>query len=98
MISDADKDGNETIDFIEFCLVMNKKVKDEDREEELVKVFQTFAKPGKNYIDKRDLKDIFVQLGQDISIEDCKLLVEMNDSNDDGRLEYAEFVRFLLPM
>ena len=96
MIKDGDADGDMTISFPEFCHLMAKKIKDENAGEELEKVFQTFAKPGSNLIDHRDLKDIFVELGSEVSLQDCKLLIEMNDSDGDGRLDFNEFVYFLM--
>ena len=70
MMKDADKDGNLEIDFIEFCHLMAAKVKD-NSEEELEQVFKLFDKHGKQEIDYRDLKDLFVELGTEVSKEDC---------------------------
>ena len=43
-----------------------------------------------------DIKTVFVGLSIDMSIEDCKLLVDMYDTSDDGEIDFSEFVRYMM--
>ena len=43
-------------------------------------------------IDARDLREVFVELGHEISEDDCKLLVKLHDTDGDGKLNFQEFV------
>mmetsp|Transcript_34801 Transcript_34801/g.46934 ORF Transcript_34801/g.46934 Transcript_34801/m.46934 type:complete len:99 (+) Transcript_34801:242-538(+) len=96
MIEEADKDGNGEIDFDEFCLLMAKRVKEDTQDEELVEVFKLFDKNGDDIINARDLKEVFVELGTEVSLEDCNLLVELHDVDGDRHLNFAEFVSIMM--
>ena len=97
MMSEADKDSDFNIDFVEFCKLMHTKMEDQNRFDELERVFHLFTKGhGRNTIDYMDLRDVFVQLGQSISIDDCKLLIELRDTDHDRKLDFSEFVGFFM--
>lgn len=46
MIKEVDYDGNGVIDFYEFNMLMEKKLKDTDVEEELMEAFNVFDRDG----------------------------------------------------
>merc|ERR1712064_161539 len=46
MINEIDEDGNGTVDFEEFLVMMSKKLKDTDSEEELREAFKVFDSDG----------------------------------------------------
>ena len=50
MINEVDADGNGTIDFPEFLVMMARKMKDTDSEEEIKEAFRVFDKDGNGYI------------------------------------------------
>ena len=92
MIEDADDDHSGTIDFYEFCNLMAKRIKETEQDEELIEVFRLFDKNDDETIDWRDLREVFVELGHEITEKDCQLLVRLHDSDGDGRLNFQEFV------
>ena len=77
------------IDFEEYCAIMAKQVNPKQKFEELEKVFHDFAKPDTDYIDAKDLRRVFISLGNDISIDDCKLLIEMFEVNSNGKIHFS---------
>ena len=60
-------------------------------------MFDIFDKNKDQIIDAYDLRSIFVELGQtEVSIEDCKMLVDLHDHNDDHKLSFREFVALMI--
>ena len=60
---------------------MAKRIKETEQDEELIEVFKLFDKNEDNRIDWRDLREVFVELGHEISEDDCRLLVKLNHSD-----------------
>ena len=52
-------------------------------EEELVEVFKIFDKNGDEKIDAEDLKVIFTELGEDVTDEECRLMIDEHDLDGD---------------
>ena len=96
MIEEADEDHSGEIDFYEFCNLMAKRIRETDHDEELMEVFKTFDKNNDKTIDWRDLREVFVELGHEVSEEDCKLLVRMHDTDGDNQLNFEEFVHTIM--
>ena len=96
MMEEADDDKSGEIDFKEFAILMAARLNDKEQHEELEEVFNLFDKNGDEIIDYRDLKEIFVELGTEIELKDCKLLIELHDDNGDGLLQFTEFVSFMM--
>ena len=55
-------------------------------------MFNLFDKNGDQSISASDLREVFVELGHEISEEDCQLLVRLHDTDGDGKLNFKEFV------
>jgi calmodulin len=67
MINEVDADGNGTIDFEEFLVMMARKANDVDIEEEIREAFKVFDEDGNGFISAIELKHIMSSLGGDIS-------------------------------
>lgn len=88
---DANKDG--TIDFKEFLNLMAKKMKETDTEEELREAFKVFDKDGNGFISAAELRHVMTNLGEKLSDQEVDEMIKEADTDGDGQVDYAEFVR-----
>ncbi|XP_021772196.1 calcium-dependent protein kinase 17-like [Chenopodium quinoa] len=89
----ADADGNGTIDYEEFITAtmhMNRM----DREEHLYTAFQYFDKDNSGYITMEELEQALQEFGMHDG-RDIKEIVSEVDSDNDGRINYDEFVAMM---
>ena len=95
MINEVDDDGSGSIDFKEFLVLMAKKIKDADTEEELLESFRVFDVEGKGRITIKDIITVLRQLGERFTDEEIEEMVKGNDQDLDGTLSYEEFCRMI---
>ncbi|PIN26126.1 Ca2+/calmodulin-dependent protein kinase, EF-Hand protein superfamily [Handroanthus impetiginosus] len=89
----ADADGNGTIDYEEFITAtmhMNRM----DREEHLYTAFQYFDKDNSGYITIEELEQALREFGMDNGKDIREIITEV-DSDNDGRINYDEFVAMM---
>ncbi|KAB2050341.1 hypothetical protein ES319_A13G239000v1 [Gossypium barbadense] len=89
----ADADGNGTIDYDEFITAtmhMNRM----DREEHLYHAFQHFDKDNSGYITTEELEQALREYGINDSTDIKQILSEV-DADNDGRINYDEFVAMM---
>ncbi|KAK4784572.1 hypothetical protein SAY86_018940 [Trapa natans] len=89
----ADADGNGTIDYEEFITAtmhMNRM----DREEHLYTAFQYFDKDNSGYITTEELEQALREFGMQDG-KDIKEIISEVDGDEDGRINYDEFVAMM---
>ncbi|KAL8263654.1 hypothetical protein R6Q59_021784 [Mikania micrantha] len=89
----ADADGNGTIDYDEFITAtmhMNRM----DREEHLYTAFQYFDKDNSGYITIEEMEQAIHEYGMNDG-RDIKEIVSEIDTDNDGRINYEEFVAMM---
>ena len=96
MIREIDTDKNDSIDFNEFLQLMRKRMRDTDTEEELVEAFKVFDRDGNGLISAVELKTVMKQIGENLSDSDIAEIIKSGDKDNDGFLNYDEFIRMMI--
>ena len=97
LIAEIDYDNDGEVDFDEFvCLMVKTLNKAEKAEEELVTVFKKFDKDGDGCIQASDLMMAFNELGYDTDMDEARDMINFFDTNDDGIINFAEFVKLMM--
>ena len=91
MIKEVDSDGNGEIDFDEFLIVMSRKMKDTDTEEEFIRGFQVFDADSDEKISKDDLRALMKNLGEDISEEELDDMIKVATTEGTSTVNFDEF-------
>lgn len=77
---------------------MDRKLKDVDREDEIRQAFKVFDKDGNGYITSDELGIVMTSLGERLSANELKQMMTEADTNGDGKIDYAEFVKVHLSL
>ncbi len=96
MIAEVDIDGNGRIDFEEFVILMNKRGKESDAEEEIINAFRVFDKDGNGLIGSSELRHIMTTLGDKLTEDEVEMMIREADVDGDGYINYEEFVRMMM--
>jgi calcium-dependent protein kinase len=89
----ADIDGNGIIDYEEFVAAtinLNKL----EREENCLQAFKHFDRDGSGFITADEVEAALQGMGKSDG-EDVTGMIKQYDSNNDGKIDYAEFVSML---
>ena len=98
MTNEVDIEGNGTIDFKEFILLMARKMRDYDNEDEYIEAFRIFDKNNDDLISKEEFKEAMTIIGQFVWGEsptdaDIEYMIKEADTDGDGFLHYSDFIR-----
>ena len=96
IIMELELEGNDEINFENFVSIVNRRDKDVDNEEEVIKAFKFFDKEGNGLININELKNIMLSVGNNISEEELNDMLKEADIDMDGYINYEEFIRSLL--
>ena len=91
MISDMDADGNGTIDFGEWLVLMTKRVNDKDTRANINKIFALYDDERTGYISIKNLRRVAQELGENVSEEELQELITRADVDCDGLVSEDEF-------
>ncbi len=96
MIREVDLNGDGTIDFKEFLCLMLKKMDDSDIDDELETAFKAFDLDKDGYITPHELRNGMLNLGEEYSPEEAEEMIKEGDLDNDGRIDYDEFMKIIL--
>merc|ERR1712139_485578 len=92
MVSDMDKDGDGTIAFKEFLMMMSNKVSDKDAKDDMIKAFKLFDTEGSGKISFKNLKAVASELGEAMTDAELQGMMDEADNDGDGEISEAEFL------
>ena len=96
IIEEIELEGNNEINFENFVSIVNRREKDVDTEEEVLKAFKFFDKEGNGLININDLKYIMINVSKNLSEAEIDDMLKEADLDMDGFINYEEFIRSLL--
>ena len=96
IMTEIELEGNGEINYDEFISILNKREKDVDNEEELLKAFKVFDKEGNGLININELKHIMLTVGNNLSESEINDMLTEADTDMDGYINYEEFIRSIV--
>ena len=85
-----------TINFDEFLTMMGRKIS-ANFEEEMKMAFKMFDKDENGYIEKDELKQMMAKLGEKLTDGEIDEMMKEADTDNDGRVNYNEFLAMMKP-
>ena len=84
MITDLDKNKNNSIDFEEFLDMMTARMSDKDSRDDIAKVFRLFDDDNSGVITLRNLRRVAKELGETMTVEELQEMLERaaSDGNE----------------
>ena len=80
--------GSGTIDFPEFMTMMEKKLRDNDTEEQLREAFKVFDKNGDGFISAAELRHVLTNVGEKMADEEVDDIMKVAGVDGDGQINY----------
>ena len=96
MITDIDADGSGQIEFPEFLEMMTGKMGEKDTKEEINKVFKLFDDDSTGKISFKNLKRVAKELGENMTDDELKEMMDWADKDGDGVLNEDEFINAVM--
>ncbi|XP_069114937.1 uncharacterized protein [Argopecten irradians] len=98
MINEVDKDKNGKLNFEEFVdfITTHKCTQtQEEREADLQSAFKMIDKNKNGYISIKEFRSLLKNVGDRLSDEEVAEMIALVDTDNDGKLNYEEFVKIL---
>ncbi|GFQ98470.1 calcium-binding protein E63-1 [Trichonephila clavata] len=96
LIDQASKRGDRLLSEDEFLSWMAHQSVQEDVMADLMAAFRVFDKDRNGYITRDELRTAMEMIGEPMSEEQLDLMIRATDIDNDGKINYEEFVRMLL--
>eukprot|EP00928_Gymnodinium_smaydae_P082736 TRINITY_DN66030_c0_g1_i1.p1 TRINITY_DN66030_c0_g1~~TRINITY_DN66030_c0_g1_i1.p1 ORF type:complete len:169 (+),score=60.49 TRINITY_DN66030_c0_g1_i1:134-640(+) len=94
MIADLDQDGT-LINFDDFLEAITAKLGDKETRDGINKIFNLFDDDKTGHISLKNLKRVSKELGETMSEEELKEMIERADSNGDGMISAEDFYNIM---
>ncbi|XP_036346959.1 caltractin-like [Rhagoletis pomonella] len=95
MIVEIDKDGTGRISFNDFLQLMTIKMPEKDTKEEILKAFRLFDDDNTGSISFKNLKRVARELGETLTDEELREMIDEADLDHDGVVNQDEFFRIM---
>ena len=96
MIKEVDLNSDGKIELDEFMTLMARNSPDTQTEDEVINAFRVFDKEGNGLIATAELKHIMMTIGDRMTEEEADEMIHEADIDDDGVINYEEFVRMMM--
>ena len=92
MINEVDVDGNGTVEFAEFVILMTNKVKELTKQEEIREAFDVLDKEKDDYITAKELKYFMRKVAHiKLSSEEAQAMIDF--AGEDGKVSFQQFLQ-----
>jgi Ca2+-binding EF-hand superfamily protein len=78
-----------------FINFLQKRDKETDMEEELIECFKTFDKDKDGKLNAKELKYLFINIGERFSNEEIEEIISQVDTKGEGAITYKDFVKLM---
>ena len=96
MIKEVDLNSDGKIELDEFMTLMARNSPDTQTEDEVINAFRVFDKEGNGLIATAELKHIMMTIGDKMTEAEADEMIHEADIDDDGVINYEEFVRMMM--
>ena len=98
VLSKYDTDGDGELDKDEFKRMMAESSEglQKDSEKELLEAFKIFDKDGDGTVSWEEIYKTLQALGQDVSEQACKMMIESVDDDKNGTIDFDEFKKMMM--
>merc|ERR1712199_88871 len=90
MVKEMDKDGDATVDFEEFCVMLAEKMNQKDGKDEMLKGFKLFDDDNTGKISFKNFQRVAKELGESLSDQELQEIIAEADTDGDGEINEAE--------
>mmetsp|Transcript_20505 Transcript_20505/g.49802 ORF Transcript_20505/g.49802 Transcript_20505/m.49802 type:complete len:166 (+) Transcript_20505:53-550(+) len=91
MIADLDRESSGAIDFEEFLDAITSKLGDKESKDGISKIFNLFDDDKSGVISLKNLKRVAKELGETMTDEELREMIERADSNGTGEITFEDF-------
>ncbi|XP_077145065.1 centrin-3 [Ranitomeya variabilis] len=95
ILKDYDSEATGRISFEDFNEVVTDLILDRDPQEEMMKAFKLFDDDDSGRISMRNLRRVARELGENMSDEELRAMIEEFDKDGDGEINLQEFVSIM---
>ncbi|CAD7086317.1 unnamed protein product [Hermetia illucens] len=95
MTAEIDKDGTGKLSFADFLQLMSVKMAEKDTKEEILKAFRLFDDDDTGKISFKNLKRVARELGENLTDEELREMIDEADLDGDGEVNQEEFLRIM---
>ncbi|XP_029503664.1 centrin-3-like [Oncorhynchus nerka] len=95
ILKDYNREGNGKITFDDFNEVVTDRMLQRDPKEEILKAFKLFDDDDSGRISMRNLRRVARELGESITDEELRSMIDEFDTDGDGEINQGEFVSIM---